>query len=267
MGNLFTAARARNAGAEKLLILYPHVQFIQFVDGDCVVVDGWLESAADYLQQNENFAVVSGRLRERFPDRSVYNTLCDIEWDTPVGEAKTCGGIATMRVNAFEQVGGFKQELIAGEEPELCVRLRNNGWKIWRLEGEMALHDADITRFAQWWKRSIRSGYAFGEGVYLHGAAPEYHWVREALRSLVWGLGVPLLTVTLLLFAQYWGLLLLVSYPIQVIRIYKKGSRSPRVNWIWAMFLVLGKFPEMVGIIRFMLHKIFSFNKRLIEYK
>jgi GT2 family glycosyltransferase len=267
MGTLFTAARARNAGVEKLLALYPHVQFIQFVDGDCVVVDGWLESAAHYLRQNENFAVVSGRLRERFPDRSVYNMLCDIEWDTPVGEARTCGGIAMMRVNAFNQVGGFKQELIAGEEPELCVRLRKSGWKIWRLEDDMALHDANMTRFSQWWVRSVRNGYAFAEGAYLHGMAPEYHWVRETLSSIIWGFSVPFLVITLLFFSQYWGLLLLAIYPIQVIRLYRRGGRSPGVNWRRAIFLVLGKFPEMIGITRFLLQQFLGSNKRPIEYK
>ena len=37
-----------------------------------------------------------------------------------------------MRVEAFEAVGGYRAQLIAGEEPELCVRLREIGWKIWR---------------------------------------------------------------------------------------------------------------------------------------
>ena len=35
-----------------------------------------------------------------------------------------------VRVEAFEAVGGFRPELIAGEEPELCMRLREKGWKI-----------------------------------------------------------------------------------------------------------------------------------------
>jgi GT2 family glycosyltransferase len=193
--------------------------------------------------------------------------LCDIEWDTPVGEARTCGGIAMMRVNAFNQVGGFKQELIAGEEPELCVRLRKSGWKIWRLEDDMALHDANMTRFSQWWVRSVRNGYAFAEGAYLHGMAPEYHWVRETLSSIIWGFSVPFLVITLLFFSQYWGLLLLAIYPIQVIRLYRRGGRSPGVNWRRAIFLVLGKFPEMIGITRFLLQQFLGSNKRPIEYK
>ena len=78
-----------------------------------------------------------------------------------------------MRVVPFEFVHGFRAGLIAGEEPELCVRLRAAGWKIWRLEQEMTLHDAAMTMFGQWWKRTMRAGYAFAEGAYLHGAPPE----------------------------------------------------------------------------------------------
>ena len=50
--------------------------------------------------------------------------LCDIEWNTPTGEAKACGGDFMIRKKAFKQVGGFNDTVIAGEEPELCYRLK-----------------------------------------------------------------------------------------------------------------------------------------------
>lgn len=154
----FTAARARNEGFAALQRLLPSMQLVQFVDGDCEVNASWLATAQAFLEQHPAVAVVCGRRRERFPQRSVYNLLCDLEWDTPVGEAKACGGDALMRADAFAAVGGFRPDLIAGEEPELCVRLRANGWKIWRLAAEMTLHDAGMTRFTQWWRRSCVLG-------------------------------------------------------------------------------------------------------------
>src|SRR5689334_10304692 len=42
----FTAARARNAGFAQLEEIDADVRFIQFVDGDCELVDGWLAQAA-----------------------------------------------------------------------------------------------------------------------------------------------------------------------------------------------------------------------------
>lgn len=263
----FTAARARNAGFKKLYELSPQIDYVQFVDGDCEVNGAWLENAASFLEKNENVAVVCGRRRERFPASSIYNRLCDMEWDTPVGETKACGGDAMIQVKAFEQVGGYRNDLIAGEEPELCVRLRQQGWKILRLDAEMTLHDAAITRFSQWWKRTIRSGYAFAEGAYLHGKSPERHWLREALSSLIWGLGLPLTVFTLLFFSQHWSLLLLGLYPVQILRVYSKASGLTRDKWWYAFFLVLGKLPEMIGVMRFVIWCLVGGKRRLIEYK
>ncbi|MET0612923.1 MAG: glycosyltransferase family A protein [Pseudomonas caspiana] len=263
----FTAARARNEGFAGLQHLLPAIRYVQFVDGDCEVVTGWLTRAQAFLDGRPEVAVVCGRRRERFPQRSIYNLLCDLEWDTPVGEAKACGGDALMRADAFSEASGFRADLIAGEEPELCVRLRANGWKVWRLAEEMTLHDAAMTRFGQWWRRTLRGGHAFAEGAFLHGAAPEKHWLRESRRAWFWGLGVPLATVIAMLMLGWPGLLLLLVYPLQVVRLARRGDRSPRENWLLALFLVLGKFPEMLGQAKFLLNRFGTGKTALIEYK
>lgn len=266
MGRPFTAARARNEGYRRLRELAPNSSYVQFVDGDCELADGWLDRAASYLAEHECVAVVCGRLREKFPARSVYNMLCDIEWDTPVGEAKACGGIAMIRVRAFESVQGFRPDLIAGEEPELCVRMRSAKWRVWRLDGEMALHDAAMTRFRQWWQRSKRAGYAFAEGASLHGAPPERHCVREARRSLVWGVLLPLFVLAFA-FADPLYLSLMIIYPLQVIRIALRGSLTGSKAWWRAAFLVLGRFPEGLGQMSFHLNRALSKRGVLVEYK
>lgn len=263
----FTAARARNEGFACLQRLLPAMRYVQFVDGDCEVVGSWLPQARAFLDTRPEVAVVCGRRRERFPQRSIYNLMCDIEWDTPIGEAKACGGDALMRVDAFVGVSGFRPDLIAGEEPELCVRLRANGWKVWRLAEEMTLHDAAMTRFGQWWWRTLRGGYAFAEGAFLHGAAPEQHWLRESRRAWFWGLGVPLATVLTSLMLGWPGLLLLLIYPLQVMRLARRGDRSARENRRLAFFLVLGKFPEMLGQAKFLLNRFGAGKTALIEYK
>jgi len=263
----FTAARARNEGFWRLVDLQAKLTYVQFIDGDCEVVDGWLEGATQFLQQDNNAAIVCGRLRERFPERSIYNMLCDIEWETPVGETKACGGNAMVKVSAFKQVGGFRQDLIAGEEPELCVRLRKMSWKIWRIDTEMMLHDAAMIHFNQWWKRSVRTGYTYAEGVYLHGRLPERHRVRELRSTFVWGLLIPLVTTLSVYSHGPWALVLLTGYPLQVARLTLKGNRGFRVNFLRAFYLVLGKFPEMLGGIRFFLDRLFNTNTKIIEYK
>ena len=263
----FTAARARNEGFKHLLALVPELLYVQFVDGDCEVIAGWLNKAALFLNERLDVAVVCGRRRERFPDRSVYNLLCDIEWDTPVGEAKACGGDAMMRADALEQVGGFRDNLIAGEEPELCVRLRARGWKIWRMAEEMTLHDAAISHIGQWWRRTKRCGYAYAEGAHLHGAPPEMHGVKASWSVWIWGVGIPAAAICMSIYLGVWGLSILFIYPAQVVRLALNGKRSVRENWWSALFLVLGKFPEAFGQLSFLTDRLAGRSARLIEYK
>ena len=212
----FTAARGRNEGFHALQGGLPSLRYIQFVDGDCEVLPGWLDAAREFLESHPEAAVTCGRRRERYPEQSIYNRLCDMEWDTPLGEAKACGGDAIIRAAALVAVGGYRNDLIAGEEPELCVRLRRAGWKVWRIDHDMTLHDAGMTRFGQWWKRSLRSGHAFAEGAYLHGASSERHWVRESRRAWVWGGVIPLLILLGVPMLGWGALALSFLYPLQV---------------------------------------------------
>lgn len=267
MARPFTAARARNAGFRLLCEEMPDLTYVQFVDGDCEVVSGWLEKASLFLEGHPKVAAVCGRLRERFPEKSVYNMLCDFEWDTPVGEAKACGGNAMLRVDVLVKLGGYLDDLIAGEEPELCVRMRKTGWKIWRVDAEMALHDAAMTRFGQWWKRTRRGGYGYAQGAYLHGASPERHGVRQSQSSWIWGAGIPAFTACLVLGGGAWGLVFLLIYPVQIVRLALLGNRSVRENWWRALFLVLGKLPEVIGQLNFLYNRLAGKTARLIEYK
>ena len=264
---LFTAARARNEGFRRLRALAPHLAYVQFVDGDCEVVVGWIEKAVAWLDSHRGVAVVCGRRRERYPGKSIYNMLCDIEWDTPIGEAKACGGDALTRIDAFEAVSGYRADLIAGEEPELCVRLRAAGWRVWRLDEEMTLHDAAMGRIDQWWTRSLRGGYAYAQGADLHGARPERYCVRESLSIWFWALGVPLGISGLALWWGAWSLALLLIYPLQIVRLATRGGRSARENGWRAVFLMLGKFAEFAGQVKFLFHRHGGGKPRLIEYK
>jgi GT2 family glycosyltransferase len=193
--------------------------------------------------------------------------LCDIEWDTPVGEARDCGGDAMMRVDAFESVQGYRADLIAGEEPELCIRLRASGWRIWRLDEEMTLHDAAMSRFSQWWKRTVRGGYAIAQGANLHGAPPERHYVRESRSAWFWGLGLPLFAFGSTAWIGPVGLAAFAIYALQVVRLALRANRSTRENWWHSVFLVIGKFPEVFGQLKFLYHRHLGGQSRLIEYK
>ena len=260
----FTAARARNAGLDALKESPPG--YVQFVDGDCVLQPGWIETARAFLDDHPKVAMACGRRREIHPEASVYNRLCDDEWNTPVGEALACGGDALGRWAALDAIDGYNPTLIAGEEPDLCLRLRVAGWKIWRLDAEMTAHDAAILRFGQWWKRVSRAGHAFAEGAWLHGKA-HGHWVGETRRLLFWGLGIPVLSLLAVLLIGPWGLVLLGLYAVQVARLALSRGIGKRFSWEWAFFLTLGKIPEALGALKFYRSRLTSRRSTLIEYK
>ncbi|MDJ0556394.1 MAG: glycosyltransferase family A protein [Microcoleaceae cyanobacterium MO_207.B10] len=266
----FTAARARNAGFEKLLEIYPDIEFVQFIDGDCELAESWLSQAIEAFQPQPQLGVICGRRREQFPHASIYNLLCELEWDIPSGEVKSSMGDALMRVTAFAEVNGYNPSLIAGEDPELGIRLRQQGWKILRLSADMTYHDAQITRFSQWWKRSVRGGYAYAEGASMYGNTPEKHWVKESRRVWLWGLCLPLLFLVGIGCIGRWSFLLLIGYIIQlakIFRFYQSYSWNLRDNLLYSGFCVLAKFPELLGQIKFHRNRLLKQQSVLIEYK
>lgn len=242
------------------------MSYVQFIDGDCTLHPDWIDTAVTFLQANSQAAAVCGRRRERFPDVSVYNRLCDREWDTPVGIAMSCGGDAMMRGSAFGELGGFNPALIAGEEPELCVRLRDSGWEVWRIDAEMTLHDAAMTHFAQWWRRAWRGGHAAAEGAAIHGHRAERHGVAQTRRALIWGLALPSAAGLGALFTP-WALGLLLAWPVQVIRLALREGASRREGWEWAFFVTLGKIPEAFGVLEYHWRSRTGRRRTLIEYK
>jgi GT2 family glycosyltransferase len=262
----FTAARARNEGFRAIKQIAPKIGFVQFVDGDCILDAGWLAKATAFLEQRADVAVVCGRRRERYPSASVYNQLCDLEWNTPVGEASACGGDSLVRAAAFEEVGGFLSRIMAGEEPELCIRLRERGWKIWRLDAEMTLHDAAMSKLRQWWVRSIRSGYGFAEVTCLHRTSPFRIWSRAVPSAIFWGTVLPACILLASAFRPFFLLLFLI-YPLQVCSVaVRKGLRLPG-TWAYAILAVLGKFAQAWGIAKFYWGQLRGQGGQLIEYK
>ena len=264
----FTGARARNAGCDHLLTLAPHVSFVQFIDGDCELLPGWIEQ---FLAQHPQQGIVFGRLKERRPQATWYNQLADMEWHVPVGDASACGGIALMRTAAFQSVGGFNPKLICGEEPELCIRLQRKGWKIRCIGADMALHDMDMNRFGQWWKRSVRGGWAVAQGCDMYGREPERYKFKAHLSGWLWGAVVPAIALLLAIPSQGLSLLIaLLLYSLQAFKIYQyrrqRGDIAPH-SALYAIFCVISKVPQAIGQGKYWLNRWQKKTAQLIEYK
>lgn len=262
----FTAARARNAGAERLFQIADDTEFVQFVDGDCELVDGWVEAAIASLAQSPNFAVVAGRLREKRRDASIYNMMCDVEWAQPPGEITACGGIMVVRRTAFDAVGGFNSVLIAAEDDDFCLRLGAAGWRLKRLAHDMAYHDAAMDRFGQWWRRMVRAGHAFAQIGSLHPG----HFSASKRRAWMFGLALPVIACVGA-FATPWVLqgvfgLYIVSFGKTYVGL-RRRPLSRRDAMTTAAFLVLAKFANLQGILTYWYRHAMRQAPRLIEYK
>jgi glycosyltransferase involved in cell wall biosynthesis len=269
MSQPFSAARARNAGFARLRKLDPTLRYVQFVDGDCEVLPGWLAAAAAVLAADPIVVAVCGALRERYPEQTVFNRICSVEWNWPkAGEVSAFGGNVMLRSSILAIVGGYNNLVIAAEDDELGVRLRLAGGKLIRLDRESVIHDANMTRLGQWWQRAKRCGYAFAAVAALHGHRSERKFVPELRRTVLWGAVLPLVILLALWPTQGWSLLLLLRYPATIGRTVW-ATRQRGFGWldslVWAISCGFSPFPGALGVAKFYLTR--DRPPEIIEYK
>lgn len=268
----FSAARGRNEGVAEALRRWPDIEFVLFLDGDCVLEPGFPVAAMQTFEQHKDCAIVTGHLSERHPEASVYNRLCAIEWRSPAGKIdnmNALGGIMAARVSAFREVSGFNEDAIAGEEPDLGVRLGLAGHSIIKIDRAMATHDAQMLHFSQWWKRAVRAGHALGHRYARHGRTQFRDGEREIRSVLFWGFVLPAAALLLLWPTRGWSLLLLSGYVLLGWRVYRHyvrtGLSAPDAQ-LMTRFILLGKFAEFVGVLCYAFNRLRG-SFHIIEYK
>jgi glycosyltransferase involved in cell wall biosynthesis len=265
-----SAARARNAGFHRLMERFPELELVQFIDGDCELVDGWLDQASERLARDVPLGAVCGRRRERFRSASIYNRLIDLEWDTPIGPTKVFGGDVLIRAAIFRDVDGYDESLIAGEDPDLAKRIGAANWKIERLDVDMTIHDADLSRFGQWWMRQVRAGHAVAD-TWLRAPWSDQKIQRRLASIFFWGGALPLVALLFgIVLARPIGFALLLAYPVLGLRIYRRMRGIGRDRGDAAAYAgscVQGKFAEIYGAAQCLTNHVRRASPTLIEYK
>lgn len=258
-----TAARGRNEGFAALMKQFPACEFVQFVDGDGIVERGWIETGAQFLQMHERVAVVCGHVAEARPGNSVYNWLCSQEWKGAIGQIDACGGNAMVRVVALKHAGGFRADLVAGEEAELMARMRAQGWQIWRLDVPMVVHDADIHRFSDWWGRARRGGFSYANVWWLTKSGTEPLYASQLKSALFWVVGLPALCAAISAITRASSLMLLLpaAWLGQIARLAARRGPFDSTSWNYAVLIMLAKVPEAIGIVRYLGRKIWDAPK------
>ncbi len=268
----FSAARARNEGAQALMQQHPALACVQFLDGDCLIAPGWLDAAEAALRADLHCAIVFGHLREKYPQASIYNLLCALEWRSPSGPVANfghLGGIMMVRRSVFETLGGFNAEVIAGEDSEFGVRVGLAGHGARKLDAPMASHDADIHRFSQWWTRSVRAGHAIGQRAQLHAADASRDCAKERRSTWFWGVMLPVAIVLAAPATKGLSLLLLAGYLTLGWRIAKyrlSVGDDQREARLYAVFTVLAKTANGLGLMKYQFNRLRG-RMRIIEYK
>ncbi len=260
----FTVARARNEGFERLLQLDPGIELVQFVDGDSEMVESWFAAAAAAALAEPRVAVVCGRLRERFPQRSLYTRFYSVAYDARLADPAIASGIAMMRVDAFRAVGGFAPALTGFEDREISLRLRQAGWQVRRLDAAMAVHEAGMDRFSLWWRRCVSGGRSLAREVVLHNPL-DAHAARAAASSWFWGLILPGCALaaawptngaSLFLFAGHCGLAARIYRDLRRQRFERAGAG------IYALVCTAAKVPLALGLAHFHLERLAAALRR-----
>ncbi|MGY6586754.1 MAG: glycosyltransferase [Wenzhouxiangella sp.] len=267
-----SAAIGRNAGWRAA-----RGDTILFLDGDTLLERDFVPAAMACLQSDPSIAAVWGHRRELATQASWYNRILDLDWIYPAGDSDFCGGDALFRRQALCASGGFNPTLIAGEEPELCARLRAMDYRIVHIDQPMTGHDLAMTRFSQYWRRAERAGHAYAEVSHRLADSPRPLWQRERRRNLAHA-GLILLILPLLLAAVFvpaavalTGLLLLLLVMLGLLlrtawrARWKSGDRPTLLGY--ALHSHFQQLPIAWGQLRWYLDKRRGQRRRLIEYK
>lgn len=265
-----TAARGRNAGWRRA-----SASLVLFLDGDTVLDPDFPLRAVQAVEADAAVAVVWGHCREIHPSASIYNRVLDLDWIYAPGFSEFCGGNALIRRDVLESVAGFDESFIAGEEPEMCRRIRSRGYKILHIDAAMVGHDLAITGFRQYWRRAVRSGYAYANVASRFRDAGEEGWDREARRNLMRGAALALVSAAgvALSVASRSALPGLAAAGILATLIVRTACQVKWKSGRWSTRLLYGvhahfqQIPMLAGQLQYRLDRRRGRTPQLIEYK
>jgi cellulose synthase/poly-beta-1,6-N-acetylglucosamine synthase-like glycosyltransferase len=264
-----TPALGRNAGWRASA-----APFILFLDGDCVLHPDFVTRTLPEFE-DPKIGIVFGRTRELHPNASVFHRVYDVHWwSPPVGAAEFCLGTALVRRSVLAAVKGYDPNLMAGEEPEICMRIRRLGYVILCVDLPMAAHDVAMTHWSQYWRRGERQGYAHAEVSQRLGKENSPALAARTRRTQIWGsvlVLLPMAAIANLIVTSSWLPLAIVAVILVALAAREAFSCRRKTRSVYTLLLFgihsyLKEVPRLVGQLRYFYDRRTG-RKTWIEYK
>jgi glycosyltransferase involved in cell wall biosynthesis len=262
------AAKARNLGWQAARGAY-----VLFLDGDTELHPEFVSRALSTLAEPK-LCAAWGHRRESCPQQSLYTRVLDLDWVYPTGRTLYFGGDVLVRRAALAQVDGFDPSLKAGEEPELCARLRAAGWEIEHIDEPMTLHDLAVTSLRAYWLRAYRSGIAYAEVAERMRLRGDVLWQHEARRDFRHGLlfcASPVLLLGALCWQPALALTLLTLALVYLLRTALRCAWKAPGQWSlcaqYAVHAHFQKIPALFGQLKWRQAVRQQSEIALVDYK
>ncbi len=266
-----SAALARNAGWRAV-----SAPFVLFLDGDCQIDrDFAVEALARF--ENPQIAIVWGRLREAYPEASLYNRLMDVQWvclrSLPEGPCFYGTGIGIVRRAALEAVDGFDNRMINGQNTDLGRRVQKLGFIVFHVALPMVRHDAEMLRFAHYWRRFFREGHSYArlQDTFRTGNQPLFRFEFSPLGGAFMLFGPFLALLGSLLFGSWIILaiatLILIVLVVRTTMRYRFRAFNLSNAILFSLHWHIKLIPNFLGHVAYRMDELTGRRRKLMEYR
>ena len=227
------AARARNAGLDRARGVWVH-----FLDGDMELLPGWLPAALDAAQAG-SLDGVGGTVVEAMDEASIWSRAFGHDWAARGPRTGEIGGAGLWRRATLSVVRGFDESLDVGEDPDLCRRMADRGYRIERLDHPMATHRLGLESFGAWWRRAV----AVGRSTMIIGQ--RHRDIGLLLRRFL----LPILGLALLAYPGLWPVTPLLALLWYARRVWlDRGEGLPVGDaFLHSIHVYAVRAPQLVG--------------------
>ena len=224
------------------------------------------------MHAHPSVACVTGVIEEVNPRANIYMLVSSFDWYIPPGFWRLAGGNVLVHADAIRRHGGYDERLVAGEEADLCYRLRHDGWQILQTGRPMVRHDLAMRRFRHYWRRAVRTGLSYGMIALRFRRRREKMWLRETLLNLtevaVW---IAIIACAIAMRSPAVALVLPGLIAARILWIAartRSGRRAPLTHCLaYAAHCQFSRIPMSLGHLLAFKHTCAGTQPQLIEYK